>query len=99
MRIALPAVLLLFGSASAGAQTLPAAESAASAPAPATAQPAPTASPSGPRAMEPASPETVTRTKPTTAAEPTVVQEKKRSRVVWFLVGAVVVLAIIVATQ
>jgi hypothetical protein len=108
MRIALPAVLLLFGSASVGAQaqtTSPATESATPVSVQAPAQPTPAAPPVSARAAAPAAPaapaaaQTVARAEAATAVERTAVQERKRSRLVWFLVGAVVVLGIIVATQ
>lgn len=101
MRIALPIVLLLFGASSAYGQaqtSASAAESTVPAPAQAPVQPRPATSPA------PAVPEESNRDQPSaraeaaTAAEKVEAQEpKKRSRVVWFLVGAVVVLGVVLA--
>ncbi len=101
MRIALPVVLLLFGASSAHGQTQtsgsvePRAEPTV--PAQAPVQPLPTAAPAPALQEELVTPRGSARVEATTAAEQAQPAEKKRSRVVWFLVGAVVVLGILVA--
>ena len=104
MRIALPVLFLLFGASAASGQTqTPRApvEAAVPAAAPATVQPIPAATPAPAAATEePTTVQASTRAEAAAVAERTEAQEpRRRSRVVWFLVGAVVVLALIVATQ
>jgi hypothetical protein len=97
MRLALPIVLLLFGVSSAHgqAQTSGArAESTAQAPV----QPRPVASPAPALPEDSATNQPSARAEAATAAGQVEAQEpKKRSRVVWFLVGAVVVLGAVLA--
>ncbi len=101
MRFVIPAVLLLFSSAgfAAHAQSVPASASTNPAPVAVDTQTTRAAAPVVRQAEEPASPQAATRVEPATDAEPAAVQERKRSRVVWFLLGAVAVLGIILAVQ
>ena len=100
MRIALPVVLLLFGTLSVHAQA-PTSGSPISSTVPPSAQ-APVQSPntaaSAPALPDSTEPQTSARAEAaTTVPQAESQQPKKRSRVVWFVVGAVVVLGIIVA--
>jgi hypothetical protein len=100
MRIALPIVLLLFGASSAHGQAQSAAsraESTAPAPAQAPVEPAPVASPVLVLPEEPAKDQPSARAEAAATGEHVQAQEKKHSRVVWFLVGAVVVLGVVLA--
>ena len=101
MRSLIPAVLLLFSSAgvTVHAQPVPAAASTTPAPVAVDTQTTRAASPAVGHAEVPASQQTATRVEPAADAEPAAVQERKRSRVVWFLLGAVAVLGIILAVQ
>jgi hypothetical protein len=110
MRIALPVVVLLFGASSARAQigtSEPVAETRAEAvvpPVPVVPAQAPV-QPLRAAATTPALQEQPTAQRAPAPAEAAAVgrarqeEPKRRSRVVWFLVGAVAVLGIIVATS
>ena len=105
MRIALPVVLLLFGALSVHAQAQAPASGSPTIPstvppsAQARVQPPNTAA-STSALQDSTKPQTSARAEAATAVPQAESQEpKKRSRVVWFLVGAVVVLGIIVATS
>ncbi len=107
MRYTLPAALLLFGAANVHAQPQTSGSSVDST--------VPVPSPSAPARLLPApAPAFVLPERSTTMPQPSaraevvasadeaaapVVQERRRSRLVWFLVGAVVVLGILVAAQ
>jgi hypothetical protein len=101
MRIARPVALLLFSTSIAFGQTQTSGFAVAGkgqAEKQAPAQPVPAAAPALPK--EPTEPQTSARAEAATTVQQSEAQEpKKQNRVVWFLVGAVVVLAIIVAAS
>jgi hypothetical protein len=101
MRITLPIVLLLFGASSAHGQTRSAPSAVASAEAaPALTQSTPATAQDSAISTAPTRPQPSVRAEETKTVEPARAQEPKQpSRVVWILVGAVLVLATILVVS